>query len=911
MSNGLDETVEGDVTPPPSERSPSLQDTVAPAGMAPSPRPRPLRHATTPEKGTLIGRYVVLSRLGAGAMGVVVAAYDPQLDRKVALKLLRGRRRSGEQDRIRLQREAQALARLNHPHVVSVHDVGVHDGRVFVAMEFVEGKTLTQWLAEPDGPRPWPQVLPVLAAAGQGLAAAHAEGLVHRDFKPDNVMIGDDGRVRVMDFGLARSTAVHSEERDESSLPFAARSGASSMWITRAGGMMGTPAYMAPEQFADIDVDARSDQFSFCVTLHEALYGERPFPGESIPELAAAVTTGARKDPPRGIDVPGWLHRVVVRGLDPDPAARFPSMPALLAELGAAETRRRRTRRALVVGGLLGLAGLAVGVARYDHVRRVAECHAHGDGIDEVWNEQTGAALREGLLATGVAYAPAVADRVAPWFESYAESWREHATEACMRASVHQTWSPAVLDKAQWCLEDRRRGFAALVGELTQANELVVQSAIQVAAGLPPLLPCVDDGSLATMPTPPAPELRAQVHAVGERIDQAMALDRAGDYAQGLRVAEQAQDEAERLGWAPLLAGTSRIHANLLGQRAEYDRAEALAVRAYMVAVRTDAWDTAATAATDLTNLVGSQQARSDDGKLWAEHAAVAIEKARDPLQLREAARLNNLGNIYYAQDDAEQAKAHYEQALSRYREALGPRHLRVADSLNNLGNVHTKLDQTAEARALYEQSLAIRREALGSGHPTVASSLTNLGVAYANAKDYARAKELFEQALGVIEHARGARHPEVATNLNNLAYIHRMLGEHAEARPLYERAIDIKEASLGKTHPSLNTSLHGLGLALLALDRPEAAIAPLERSTALDVPLESRALAGLDLAQALWDASEGAGRDRARAHELLERLGTEVAEHDEPFKARRELQERIEAWRSQHRDPSVAVRSQ
>ncbi|MCA9715618.1 MAG: serine/threonine protein kinase, partial [Myxococcales bacterium] len=252
-------------------------------GTLASPVDRASRGAAL-ARGDVVGRYVVLSTLGAGAMGVVYAAHDPELDRKVALKLLspgaaRDRAASSIEARTRLVREAQALAKLSHPNVIAVHDVGEHDGGVWLAMEFVEGVTLTEWLARRRG---WREVLEVLRAAGRGLAAAHEAKLLHRDFKPDNVMVGRDGRTRVMDLGLARVIEGADEETLELSVSDAlgddarADSAALTTTVTRAGALLGTPSYMSPEQFKGQGADTRSDVFSFCVTLWEALYGERP-----------------------------------------------------------------------------------------------------------------------------------------------------------------------------------------------------------------------------------------------------------------------------------------------------------------------------------------------------------------------------------------------------------------------------------------------------------------------------------------------------------------------------------------------------------------------------------------------------------------------------------------------------------
>ncbi|MCB9701177.1 MAG: SUMF1/EgtB/PvdO family nonheme iron enzyme [Myxococcales bacterium] len=313
------------------------------------------------ERGATIGRYVVLSRLGSGGMGVVYAAYDPELDRKVALKLLK----AGQGDaagRARLLREAQAMAKLAHPNVVAVHDVGTVDDQVFIAMEFVQGTTLSRWLWQK--PRSWAQIVELSLAVGRGLAAAHRAGLVHRDLKPENVMVGDDGRVRVMDFGLARvdgrALAGSTPLADSSARP---REAALDLDLTRTGAMLGTPMYMAPEQWEGGETDPRTDQFAFCVVLWEALYGERPFGGGTVAALSHAVTNGIISAPSDPSRAPPWLRRALERGMTLIPDERWPSMDALLAELG----RDRRSPLArIALAGAVGLALIlaVVGLAR-------------------------------------------------------------------------------------------------------------------------------------------------------------------------------------------------------------------------------------------------------------------------------------------------------------------------------------------------------------------------------------------------------------------------------------------------------------------------------------------------------------------------------------------------------------------
>jgi serine/threonine-protein kinase len=332
-------------------------------------------------RGTSVGRYLLLDLIGEGGMGRVYKAYDPELDRAIALKLLHTEDVSSSH-RDRLLREAQALARLSHPNVIAVHDVGTFGGDVFIAMEFVEGQTVRGWLKQET--RGWREIVDVFVAAGEGLSAAHRAGLVHRDFKPDNVMRASDGRVRVLDFGLARATpsissatgtAAPKGRADGAAGDLEPSQGSKSMpanevgsesgrftprlldtALTRDDMIVGTPRFMAPEQHAEGAVDEAADQFSFCVSLYWSLYGTFPYDG-----LEASLT-GRLADPPEGSTVPRWVRQVLARGLAARSDARHPSMAALLEALRAdPQVARRRWLRA----GLAGVAVAAVGIAAF------------------------------------------------------------------------------------------------------------------------------------------------------------------------------------------------------------------------------------------------------------------------------------------------------------------------------------------------------------------------------------------------------------------------------------------------------------------------------------------------------------------------------------------------------------------
>lgn len=297
--------------------------------------------------GAAVGRYRIRKVIGAGAMGIVYLADDPSLHRAVAIKVLRNQR---DEASARLLREAQALARISHPHVIVVHEVGTVGEHVFMAMEFVEGMSLSEWLG--DGPRETTEILEHFAQAGRGLQVAHDAELVHRDFKPDNVLVGKDGRVRVVDFGLAREDVVV----DGSSVARETEIG-KLMTLTQTGAFMGTPAYMSPEQYEGKRADPRSDQFSFAVALFEALYGRRPHTAKTLHELSVAVLSGNVEVPKTSRTIPRHVRSALLRALAVDPAERFPSMDALLAALSPSRKKRGSAAKSAAIA--LG-AGLAI-----------------------------------------------------------------------------------------------------------------------------------------------------------------------------------------------------------------------------------------------------------------------------------------------------------------------------------------------------------------------------------------------------------------------------------------------------------------------------------------------------------------------------------------------------------------------
>ncbi|MFO0632208.1 MAG: serine/threonine-protein kinase [Nannocystaceae bacterium] len=323
-----------------------------------------------------LGRYRIERDLGAGGMGRLVLAFDPDLQRHVALKLVAPPLASSAEARRRIVAEARAMARLSEPHVAQVYEVGELDGQVFVAMEFVDGHDLRQWLAA--APRRWSQVLALFLQAGAGLAAAHDVGITHRDFKPENVMVDQHGRARVIDFGLAGAAA------DPRAEPAAGGVG-----LTRTGAFVGTPGYMPPEQWDGELVDARADQFAFCVALFEALVGARPFDAATPERLREALRGGPTPAWPRA--VPRWILAPLLRGLQAEPAARWSDLRALLRALDPGR-RRRRTTAVATMGAGAGLLALAA-FAAHD------PCRDAGAAISSAWDAQQRASVRAAARA--------------------------------------------------------------------------------------------------------------------------------------------------------------------------------------------------------------------------------------------------------------------------------------------------------------------------------------------------------------------------------------------------------------------------------------------------------------------------------------------------------------------------------
>lgn len=554
--------------------------------------------------GTVLGRYVILETVGAGAMGIVYAAQDPELERRVALKLLRpGPSSSNAQVRARLLREAQALARLSHPNVVTVLDVGNFGEQVFLTMELVEGVTLAEWLRAGRSPA---EVIQAFRQAGAGLAAAHEVGLVHRDFKPENVLVGNDGRVRVTDFGLARGAGeVASTSGGSEPCPARARGD-----LSRSGTVVGTPAYMAPEQRHGAAADARSDQYAFAVAFLEALTGRRPSTAGSPP--AAELARSSK-------EVPRWLRPVLATALAEDPEQRYPHLDRMLAAL--AESPPLTPPRA-IAAALALIAAVAV-VSWVNGAR--PSCDGAGSAWGTLWASEDVAAARAAFLASRHPGAEQVFARVARALEEYRGSWVEAHSENCRATRVRGEQSEALLDLRMACLDDRREQVAALVHVFRGAGDGVVASAESAVARLATVATCANTHALAeSAPIPADPRERAKIDELARRVAELSALEKTGQLealAAGL-----ASTSTRGISYPPLeakllwLRAASHRHAEQLGAAAEeLHRAAGLAIQAREDGIAADAWMELITLSAATGDLEGARR--------WATYARSAISR--------------------------------------------------------------------------------------------------------------------------------------------------------------------------------------------------------------------------------------------------------------------------------------------
>lgn len=750
------------------------------------------------KEGTRIHRYQILNLIGKGGMGAVYKAYDPELDRSIAIKMLTVVTQEGEtasKPHARLMREAQALAKLSHPNVISVFDVGTYAGSVYIAMEYVKGKTLREWLRKEKPTHS--EIVEVLVNAGRGLQSAHAEGIVHRDFKPENVIVGDKGQIKVLDFGLARAT--ENEMPAASNAPTFIQEATSgenllSAPLTQMGAYIGTTVYMAPEHFLMHELDEKTDQFSFCVTLFEALYGKRPFAGKTLTQLEENVTYGSIEIPEE-VDVPEWIEAILLRGLSVSKANRFQSMEQLLDALKydpvqeSFERSRILKRRILFLVLFLFLFGLPI-YFWYDlKYGSVNECKKQTSSeATRVWGNLPRSQIKESFLSANSSFAASSWERVSRIFDQYIEDWKNNRYILCEKASVDRQSDELFPQKIR-CLKSRLVEFQHLADVFAQADEKIVVKAVKAASSLTSLSQCFDPDALTSKIELPDQKIASDVESHRDRLVAVRVLLNTGKYKEARLLAKSLLAPVKELGYRPLLA-EAQCWAGWTEERiGKYTAAEELLQRSFWTAVESGHDKFMAQAANKLLWVVGYRLSRASEGLTWGQSAKIALVRLQWPLRL-------------------------------------------VGEWYDRMGYLFASLGKQQKAFEYRQKALETDEKVLGSEHPTVAIRRNNIGVMYWRIQDYDRALDHYQRALRITEKTLGPQHPDVAFSLSNIGLVFWKLGKYDKAIDHLQRALVMREELLGKEHPLTVWPLAGLGEVYRATKKWTQAIASFQRVT-------------------------------------------------------------------------------
>jgi serine/threonine protein kinase len=854
--------------------------------------------------GDRFAGFQVRGVLGRGAMGVVYEAWDPTLERRVALKLLRSpSRRAAE----RLLREARALARLDHPGVVRIWAADVHRGAVYIAMELVEGQNLREWMKTP---RSWGEVLAVMIGAGRGLAAAHAAGVIHRDFKPENVLVGWDAQARVLDFGIARVSAQHPDHLSHTSDGSGTRDGEASCGseslsgsfaggdvidagheqLTEAGSLIGTLLYMAPEQHARERADERSDQFGFCTTLFEALYGRHPFPARTIEQLAMRVTEGQISFPDDRSKVPRWLEKVIVKGLSPEREDRFANMEALIDALERYPSRRRRRNSVLTVAAV-AVAAVTLGVM-VPRSEAADPCVDSGHEIDEVLGEDARERISARFAALEKPWAVEMGERVDDTLDGWSGRWVEARTQVCQARHAHRDATP--LDQQrEACLAAQLAQVDALGEVLTEIPSRTLTNAEYMLAALPDPTMCVGED-----PPVGRPQLDGQEQLVEELTELVwLSLAEGGDSQTRTR-AERLVEQVRALPSEPqaqaLLADALIVLAHTQITDGDLTLAEAHLREAARTAERIEADGIRARAVVDLGWTLANSPGRADDAVVVLEDAAALLERTGSPW-FERVRQQQAFGEALLASGQHHRARAVFEAMLLEIGES-GDRHETHVTTLMGLSRVAAAERKHARALEYAEQALAAIERRTGDKSPLLAAPLTNIGQAQAGLGNYEAARTALERSItlrreqlqGESTAGNRSRLAEVLIDLANLDSMtgnaeaaadgyrealalvpehdysnralalfnlgvdHQIAGRSEQALVSYEQALRLAERIHPMNSKQVVGARLGVGSMLVSLGRPAEARAPLERCLAdwpesmVDTPDEGELRFGL-----------------------------------------------------------------
>lgn len=721
--------------------------------------------------GVTLSRYLTIERLGAGAMGVVLRAYDPRLRREVALKLLHQREDVNPDAEARMLREAQSMAQLSHPNVVGIYDAEMTDRGVMIAMELVAGVPLDRWLDEE--PRAYPEILEVFVQAGQGLVAAHAAGLIHRDFKPANVFMGSDGdgggRVRVGDFGLARET-------DPVGPTDEAASGSESIELTAAGTIMGTPLYMAPEQHMGEPADERADQFSFCVSLWAAIHGEFPFAGDSVFALAYAKRSGTLRPPV--VRIPSRIQAAITRGLATEPDERWPDLAALLEQLKPPG----KHWRALGLG--LGLS-VAVAVTTFVFASetvspREARCAAAQEQLTATWRESTRVELE------AEAQAPA---RLLSSIDDYTEELRAKYGTTC---DASEPLDDLQFDVTMSCLGDRVRRVETIAELLTTTRLPEGKRVDKLIDSLTPIDRCADPERMESQQLLPTdPERRAEVLALRAEYARAKRLQDQGQNAEAIATADAAVERAEDLGVPAALANALFTRSALAKSERRFDEAAARLYRVVELRLSIGDHGGSIAAAMQLVYVRGVLQDHYEEADGWAS-VARGLMGATDVGPVRSGWLYNHVGASLNARGEPEAALEPLQRAVAELSDGLGATHHSVADPLSHLASALLKLDRASDALEPAQRALKLRVGHYPQGSTEVESARVRLARVHSETGAPDDAMKVLELALEAIESQTDASSRR-AVLWEHVAQVHARSGDTGAATQARARASSLR----------------------------------------------------------------------------------------------------------------------
>ena len=815
-----------------------------------------------------VGRYQILRQLGAGAMGEVLLARDTELDRLVALKFVHAHLASPRWTE-GLKREARALARLAHDKVVRVYEVGEHRGQVYLAMEFIEGGSLREWMRA-ESPS-WDEVLAAYLDAARGLAAAHGAGIIHSDFKPDNVLRSDAGRVAVADFGLASislydaSESSGAEQTQRGDIPT----------YSRPGEVKGTPAYMPPEQYAGYS-DARSDQFALCVALYDGLWGRRPFSLGSFIETQAGLVNWTPAPPPKGKPAPRWLWPILRRGLAEDPAARWPDVDVLIAVIEGELQGRRRRRRRLISGAVALGVGVSSGLSVAFLVdAEVEDCSALAVELDPTWGE----AAREELLAhhrelaasPGRAWIEASGERVGASLDIWRERWLSSRVALC-EAGVGG--DPRVLERHASCLEHERQRAAAIVGFLQAGKVRTLAEGPRAVARLADPLDCAAQAR-GGGPPPPPPAKAEAVEAIRAGLAELEAELATAHYGTGLSHAADWVARAELQDYAPVVAEALYLYGEAWFLNDQVEPAFARLEEAADVAETSRHDRVVARSWARMAAIAASRVEDLERGHRWLRRAEAAQSRVGAEPKAEASLALVH-ANLTLAADDFEAASTQLADVLATF-EGQGSL-LEASHASESLGRAWLERHDEGQALARFEQALALREQVYGPAHPAIARVAFKLGQVAYQAGRAGLARRLFERAIEIWSGAEELRSRDAGDALFLLAQIELWDSEfeaaihHAQsAAGAFEQGLPAADIRHSEVAVLLATAHYFLGHAESSVEAWELGVAGYATAHGPDDSFTAVFRVGLGWAQLLAGQPEAARQAFTRGRAAIE----------------------------------------